>query len=149
MSLAGRWSYRTHARCRDPQIALWVPRPAATRLLLYLGSAHVHKLLIYPCRRLPLPAAASLLKLCAGNGFTCWVGGPSPADLCPLMSASGSIEKQGCDQNVRFVCRTKGEWAACQPRHTRLPWSLTGVLRMGPACVPGRGLAAVAVRELH
>ncbi len=55
-------------------------------------------------------STGSLLKLCAGNSFTCWVSGPSPADLCPLMSATGSIEKQGCEQNVRFVCRSKGEW---------------------------------------
>ncbi len=34
----------------------------------------------------------------------CWLGGKED-DLCPLMSSTGVLLKQGCEQNVRFVCR--------------------------------------------
>ncbi|PNH06823.1 hypothetical protein TSOC_006766 [Tetrabaena socialis] len=47
-----------------------------------------------------------LIKLCRDRGFTCWTGGKD-SDLCPLMTAGGDIVKQGCNQPVRWVCRTK------------------------------------------
>ncbi|GFR47773.1 hypothetical protein Agub_g9541 [Astrephomene gubernaculifera] len=48
-----------------------------------------------------------LASLCKGSRFTCWAGGRAPEDLCPVMSQEGDMHFQGCDQPVRFVCRTK------------------------------------------
>ncbi|GFR47776.1 hypothetical protein Agub_g9544 [Astrephomene gubernaculifera] len=48
-----------------------------------------------------------LQSLCKDSRFTCWAGGRAPEDLCPVMSQEGDMHFQGCDQPVRFVCRTK------------------------------------------
>ncbi|PNH00422.1 hypothetical protein TSOC_011741 [Tetrabaena socialis] len=57
-----------------------------------------------------------LLKLCRDRGFTCWTGGRD-SDLCPLMTAGGNIIKQGCNQPMRWVCRTKGCIAKCDLKY--------------------------------
>lgn len=45
-------------------------------------------------------------QLCSSNRYTCWFGGKQQWDaLCPLISAEGTLLKQGCEQPVRFVCR--------------------------------------------
>ncbi|KAG2431883.1 hypothetical protein HXX76_009376 [Chlamydomonas incerta] len=49
----------------------------------------------------------SCRKLCAANRFTCWLGGAAPEGLCNLMTQEGYGVQQGCEQPVRFVCRTK------------------------------------------
>ncbi len=49
-------------------------------------------------------AYAAVRKLCADYQFTCWL--QSKDTLCPLMTADGSRQMQGCEQeDVRFVCR--------------------------------------------
>ncbi|EFJ41158.1 hypothetical protein VOLCADRAFT_98831 [Volvox carteri f. nagariensis] len=50
---------------------------------------------------------AGLSELCCSqNSFTCWTGAKSDTDFCPLMTASGQIVQQSCQQSVRWVCRT-------------------------------------------
>ncbi|KAG2454372.1 hypothetical protein HYH02_001395 [Chlamydomonas schloesseri] len=49
----------------------------------------------------------SCRKLCATNRYTCWMGGAAPAGLCNLMTQEGYGVQQGCQQPVRWVCRTK------------------------------------------
>ncbi|KAG2487714.1 hypothetical protein HYH03_013713 [Edaphochlamys debaryana] len=55
----------------------------------------------------------ALRKLCHGNRYTCWASGHTEPNRCPLMTQEGRIVYQGCEQPVRFVCRTKG--ARCMP----------------------------------
>ncbi|EFJ45708.1 hypothetical protein VOLCADRAFT_93852 [Volvox carteri f. nagariensis] len=57
-------------------------------------------------------AYAAVLQLCADLQFTCWLKrkddsrtGSSGPMLCPLMAADGGLQMQGCEQDVRFVCR--------------------------------------------
>jgi hypothetical protein len=46
------------------------------------------------------------LQLCAANSYTCWMKRKdTDTELCPLMAADGSRQMQGCEQDVRFVCR--------------------------------------------
>ncbi len=56
--------------------------------------------------------AEALLKLCSGNGFACWTAGGSEPGKCPLIDARGYVQQQDCYQQLRFVCRTKGEYNA-------------------------------------
>ncbi|KAG2491473.1 hypothetical protein HYH03_010258 [Edaphochlamys debaryana] len=54
---------------------------------------------------------ASVLSLC--KTYTCWVkGNDCGVGQCCLTSATGELLKQGCNQPVRFVCRTPVS-AAC------------------------------------
>ncbi|KAG2454371.1 hypothetical protein HYH02_001394 [Chlamydomonas schloesseri] len=54
------------------------------------------------------PAMGALHKLCRDNRYTCWTGGRDErSGLCPLMTQEGHIVQQGCEQPVRWVCRTK------------------------------------------
>ncbi|GIL50960.1 hypothetical protein Vafri_7033 [Volvox africanus] len=50
-------------------------------------------------------AYEAVMQLCAYMHFTCWL---KKQDLnsptCPLMAADGSLQMQGCQQYVRFVC---------------------------------------------
>ncbi|GLC76481.1 hypothetical protein PLESTF_001785900 [Pleodorina starrii] len=46
-------------------------------------------------------------KLCADHSFTCWLDRKDTDAYCPLMAADGSRQMQGCEQDVRFVCRKK------------------------------------------
>ncbi|GFR51580.1 hypothetical protein Agub_g14001, partial [Astrephomene gubernaculifera] len=49
---------------------------------------------------------SALQGLCASNYYTCWFKkGADDEDLCPLIDAQGLLQKQGCEQDVRFVCR--------------------------------------------
>ncbi|KAG2454370.1 hypothetical protein HYH02_001393 [Chlamydomonas schloesseri] len=57
----------------------------------------------------------ALRKLCAANRFTCWAGGRTPDGLCPLMTQEGYMQYQGCEQPVRFVCRTKTSMCSSPP----------------------------------
>ncbi|KXZ46258.1 hypothetical protein GPECTOR_45g128 [Gonium pectorale] len=61
----------------------------------------------------------ALTHLCAANRYTCWMDGDSGPGLCPLMSAEGYTLKQGCEQPVRFVCRTKDCYERCLHEN---PW---------------------------
>ncbi|GIM02960.1 hypothetical protein Vretimale_7750 [Volvox reticuliferus] len=50
-------------------------------------------------------AYAAVMQLCADMHFTCWFKKQDPnSSTCPLMSADGSLQIQGCQQYVRFVC---------------------------------------------
>eukprot|EP00198_Chlamydomonas_reinhardtii_P012187 XP_001701524.1 predicted protein [Chlamydomonas reinhardtii] len=61
---------------------------------------------------------SALYKLCRDNRYTCWTGGRDDStDLCPLMTQEGYIVQQGCEQSVRWVCRTKGCEANCDVRY--------------------------------
>lgn len=52
-------------------------------------------------------ASSVVEQLCAKRGYTCWVrrSASTRVGLCPLMDAKGTIQEQGCEQTVRFVCR--------------------------------------------
>ena len=64
------------------------------------------------CPKPPHTLTGALYKLCRDNRYTCWTGGRDDStDLCPLMTQEGYIVQQGCEQSVRWVCRTKGESA--------------------------------------
>ncbi|KAG2431884.1 hypothetical protein HXX76_009377 [Chlamydomonas incerta] len=71
----------------------------------------------------------SCRKLCAANRFTCWLGGAAPEGLCNLMTQEGYGVQQGCEQPVRFVCRTKGCYDQCKYDN---PWVKPDV----PYCDP-------------
>ncbi|EFJ41166.1 hypothetical protein VOLCADRAFT_98842 [Volvox carteri f. nagariensis] len=44
-------------------------------------------------------------RLCSARLFTCWLKRANGFPYCPLMAADGTLQMQGCDQLVRFVCR--------------------------------------------
>ncbi|GIM17252.1 hypothetical protein Vretimale_19785 [Volvox reticuliferus] len=48
-----------------------------------------------------------LTELCAANGYTCWCKRDPAVDVnrCPLIAQDGTLQMQGCEQDVRFVCR--------------------------------------------
>ncbi|PNH09556.1 hypothetical protein TSOC_003794 [Tetrabaena socialis] len=46
-------------------------------------------------------------RLCADNAYTCWMMREDGDGQCPLMDARGDLQLQGCEQDVRFVCRKK------------------------------------------
>jgi hypothetical protein len=50
-------------------------------------------------------AYTAVRKLCADYQYTCWLQRQESDTLCPLMAADGSRQMQGCEQDVRFVCR--------------------------------------------
>ncbi|GIL67510.1 hypothetical protein Vafri_20867 [Volvox africanus] len=52
-------------------------------------------------------AWAVMMELCAANGYTCWCKRDPAVDVyrCPLIGQDGTLQMQGCDQDVRFVCR--------------------------------------------
>ncbi|GLI62178.1 hypothetical protein VaNZ11_004761 [Volvox africanus] len=50
-------------------------------------------------------AYEAVMQLCANLHFTCWFKKQDPnSPNCPLLSADGSLQMQGCQQYVRFVC---------------------------------------------
>jgi len=76
---------------------------------------------------------SAVKELCSRNRFTCWFGGKKDWEtLCPLISAEGTLLKQGCGQVVRFVCR-KPELVA-PPSPVPNP-----VVNSGVACVTYAG----------
>eukprot|EP00198_Chlamydomonas_reinhardtii_P012186 XP_001701523.1 glyoxal or galactose oxidase [Chlamydomonas reinhardtii] len=53
-------------------------------------------------------ALGALRRLCHDRRYTCWTGDRvDHSGQCPLMTAEGEVVQQGCDQAVRWVCRTK------------------------------------------
>ncbi|KAG2487715.1 hypothetical protein HYH03_013714 [Edaphochlamys debaryana] len=60
-------------------------------------------------------ANEALHRLCDDKEMTCWTRGPTPPGLCPLMNAEGVMVFQGCEQPVRFVCRTKEPSCRIEP----------------------------------
>jgi hypothetical protein len=86
-----------------------------------LPAPYMHTL-----HRPPYLPAAALTHLCALNRMTCWMGGEcEEAGLCYLMDAEGRVQKQGCSQRLRFVCRQKSEYQRCDDSSIRTQSSRT------------------------
>ena len=52
-----------------------------------------------------LAGYGAVRRLCANNAFTCWLKRGERDDNYPLMAADGTLQMQGPNQEVRFVCR--------------------------------------------
>ncbi|KXZ46256.1 hypothetical protein GPECTOR_45g126 [Gonium pectorale] len=48
---------------------------------------------------------SAVRQLCANNKYTCWFKKHVDDHLCPLIDAAGKLQLQGCEQDVRLVCR--------------------------------------------
>ncbi len=99
-------------RCAEECPRQWLPCRSVVQ-------AAVCKL---PSPVLPNPRAEAVKQLCSNNRYTCWLGGKQDWEaLCPLISAEGTLLKQGCEQPVRFVCRKSNASPPPPPPSPRPP----------------------------